>query len=170
MSSNTQEYTERLQHWARISFSPQQHNSVAQSRLVKHLAPAFFFYFVSRWLFAALQPASASRCLFAMAPTASILLIGAPASHKPHSAEKSTPVWLALWRIWAGFANSQLRCANFPALIFIYMRPSPLLPPWSRCSDRRKSFGPSAPIAYATSVSPPNEAVAWPWAQVFGVG
>ena len=31
-----------------------------------------------------------------------------------------------------------------------------------RCSDRRKSFGPSAPIAYATSVSPPNEAVAWP--------
>ena len=35
------------------------------------------------------------------------------------------------------------------------------------CSDRRKSLGPSAPIAYATSVSPPNEAVAWPWAQVW---
>ena len=32
------------------------------------------------------------------------------------------------------------------------------------CSDRRKSVGPSAPIAYATSVSPPNEAVAWPGA------
>ena len=30
------------------------------------------------------------------------------------------------------------------------------------CSGRRKSFGPSAPIAYATSVSPPNEAAAWP--------
>ena len=29
-------------------------------------------------------------------------------------------------------------------------------------SGRRKSFGPSAPIAYATSVSPPDEAVAWP--------
>ena len=29
------------------------------------------------------------------------------------------------------------------------------------CSDRRKSIGPSAPIAYATSVSPPDEAVAW---------
>ena len=29
------------------------------------------------------------------------------------------------------------------------------------CSGRRKSFGPSAPIAYATSVSPPDEAVAW---------
>ena len=26
-----------------------------------------------------------------------------------------------------------------------------------------KSVGPSAPIAYATSVSPPDEAVAWPW-------
>ena len=34
------------------------------------------------------------------------------------------------------------------------------------CSGRRKSFGPSAPIAYATSVSPPDEAVAWPGAQV----
>ena len=32
----------------------------------------------------------------------------APASNKPHPAEKSTPVWLAIWRIWAGFANSQL--------------------------------------------------------------
>ena len=30
------------------------------------------------------------------------------------------------------------------------------------CSDRRKSVGPSAPIAYVTSVSPPNEAAAWP--------
>ena len=121
-----------MQHWAIISFSPQQHNSVAQSRLVKHLAPAFFFAFASRWLFAALQPASASRCLFSMVPTArntsasahrpatSSRWLSAPASHKPHSAEKSTPVWLALWRIWAGFANSQLRCANFPALIYIY--------------------------------------------------
>ena len=33
----------------------------------------------------------------------------------------------------------------------------------SCCSDRRKSFGPSAPIAYATSVSTPDEAVGWPW-------
>ena len=32
---------------------------------------------------------------------------GAPASNKPHLAEKSTPVWLAIWYIWAGFANSQ---------------------------------------------------------------
>ena len=46
--------------------------------------------------------------------------------------------------------------------LLTYMRPSPLLPPWNRCSDRRKSIGPSAPIAYATSVSPPDEAVAWP--------
>ena len=38
---------------------------------------------------------------------------GAPASNKPHPAEKSTPVWLAIWHTWAGFANSQLRCAAF---------------------------------------------------------
>ena len=38
---------------------------------------------------------------------------GAPASNKPHPAEKSTPVWLAIWRTWAGFANSHLRCATF---------------------------------------------------------
>ena len=29
-------------------------------------------------------------------------------------------------------------------------------------SDRRKSLSPSAPIAYATYISPPNEAIAWP--------
>ena len=39
--------------------------------------------------------------------------IGAPAGNKPHLAEKSTPVWLAIWHTWAGFANSQLRCAAF---------------------------------------------------------
>ena len=35
------------------------------------------------------------------------------ASNKPHLAEKSTPVWLAIWRTWAGFANSQHRDAAF---------------------------------------------------------
>ena len=35
------------------------------------------------------------------------------AGNKPHPAAKSTPVWLAIWRTWAGFANSQLRCAAF---------------------------------------------------------
>ncbi len=38
---------------------------------------------------------------------------GVPTSNKPHPAEKSTPVWLAIWHIWAGFANSQLRCATY---------------------------------------------------------
>ena len=56
--------------------------------------------------------------LFPMAPPASnifqiALRHGAPASNKPHLTEKSTPVWLAIWRTWAGFANSQLRCAAF---------------------------------------------------------
>ena len=31
----------------------------------------------------------------------------APPSNKPHLAEKSTSVWLAICRTWAGFANSQ---------------------------------------------------------------
>ena len=94
---------------------------------------------------------------------------GAPASNKPHSAEKSTPVWLAIWHRWAGFANSQLLRATFHS-IYSYKCTSTLLPPCNRCSDRRKSFGPSAPIAYASSVSPPDEAVAWPGAQVLGAG
>ena len=47
-------------------------------------------------------------------------LRSAPASNKPHPAEKSTPVWLAIWRTWAGFANSQLRCATFISL-YLYV-------------------------------------------------
>ena len=39
---------------------------------------------------------------------ASFFPMAPPASNKPHSTEKSTPVWLAIWRIWAGFANSPL--------------------------------------------------------------
>ena len=43
----------------------------------------------------------------------------ASTSNKPHPAEKSTPVWLAIWRIWAGFANSQLLRATFRC-IYLY--------------------------------------------------
>ena len=62
------------------------------------------------------------------------LLQGASASNKPHPAEKSTPLWLAIWHIWAGFADSQLRCAIFHSN-YSCKCPSPLLPPWSCCSD-----------------------------------
>ena len=88
---------------------------------------------------------------------------GAPASNKPHLAEKNTPVWLAIWRTWAGFANSQLRSAalrcnySYVCTLPRYCSLKPLL-------KHSKSFGPSAPIAYATYVSPPNEAAAWPGA------
>ena len=90
-------------------------------------------------------------------------LRSAPASNKPHPAEKSTPVWLAIWRIWAGFANSQLRRAAFRCTdSYICTHPRYCcLEPLPRHS---KSLGPSAPIAYATSVSLPDEAVAWPGA------
>ena len=60
-------------------------------------------------------PAASSRWLSATSlpvctgvPAGQLLRYGAPASNKPHPAAKSTPVWLAIWRIWAGFANSQL--------------------------------------------------------------
>ena len=55
---------------------------------------------------------------------------GVPASNKPHLAERSTPVWLAIWRIWAGFANSQLRDAAFATPNNICAHSS-LLPHWA---------------------------------------
>ena len=62
------------------------------------------------------QQRPASNISAATAPTGSSFLMvlrhGVPASNKPHPAEKSTPVWLAIWRTWAGFANSQLRRAT----------------------------------------------------------
>ena len=67
--------------------------------------------------FCALLPAS----FFPMAPSA---------SSKPHSAEKSTPVWLAIWRTWAVFANSQHRDAALATPNNIYAHSS-LLPHWA---------------------------------------
>ena len=61
----------------------------------------------SRWLSATSLPVCTG------VPAGQQLRYGAPASNKPHPAEKSTPVWLAIWRTWAGFANSQQRCAAF---------------------------------------------------------
>ena len=55
---------------------------------------------------------------------------GTSASNKPHLAEKSTPVWLAIWRTWAGFANSQHRDAANPTPKNICSH-FPLLPPWA---------------------------------------
>ena len=127
--------------------------------------------------------------------------IGAPAGNKPHLAEKSTPVWLAIWHTWAGFANSQLlpdaaalssmqglpwsgnssaqTSASLHPPAALRLRVRPFTRTWSSrvCAEEfpaplemslhglpllrhSKSVGPSAPIAYATSVSPPNEAAA----------
>ena len=90
---------------------------------------------------------------------------------------RSAPAWLAIWRTWTGFANSQLLLdaaaaapsralsAESPAERLLFRTdfrvPIPVTATLGCCSDRRKSVGPSAPIAYATSVSPPDEAVAW---------
>ena len=54
----------------------------------------------------------------------------APAGNKPHPVEKSTPVWLAIWRTWAGFANSQHWYAAFATPNNICAHSS-LLPHWA---------------------------------------
>ena len=71
-----------------------------------------------------LRCSALARNIFPMA-----LRHGAPASNKPHPAEKSTPVWLAIWRTWAGFANSQHRDAAFATPNNICAHSS-LLPHW----------------------------------------
>ena len=117
--------------------------------------------------------APASSISATAAPSASsifpmALRHGAPASHKPHSAEKSTPVWLAIWRIWAGFANSQLRYSAFATPNNICAHPS-LLPHWAAaqtkqifrpiCTDCLRHLRISAERGYCLA-----------GAQVFGVG
>ena len=81
-------------------------------------------------------PATASRWHSATASrlAGQQLCLGSPASNKPHSAERSTPVWLAIWRTWAGFANSQLQRATIRCTYYI----SAHLPCChiGRCSDR----------------------------------
>ena len=51
---------------------------------------------------------SVASCSVASSSQQQLSHHGAPASNKPHPAEKSTPAWLAIWHIWAGLANSQL--------------------------------------------------------------
>ena len=58
-----------------------------------------------------------------------------PASNNPHPAEKRTPVWLAIWRTWAGFANSQMRRAAFRCTYSYICVPIPVTAVLSRCSD-----------------------------------
>ena len=97
----------------------------------------------SRWRFATGTSARSCFpvlvCIFPMAlchggASHKALRNGAQASNKPHPAEKSTPVWLAIWHIWAGFANSQLQCATFHST-YSYKFTSSLLPTCNCCSD-----------------------------------
>ena len=53
-------------------------------------------------------PLPAASCSVASSSQQQLSHHGAPASNKPHLAKKSTPVWLAIWCTWAGFANSHL--------------------------------------------------------------
>ena len=90
-------------------------------------------------LFAMALPTSSSAAALRLAavprrPGQQKLRHGALASNKPHPAEKSTPVWLPIWCTWAGFANSQLRCATFHST-YSYKCTSSLLLTFNRCSD-----------------------------------
>ena len=78
----------------------------------------------SRWRSATAPPVSPPQ------RSSHLLCHSAPASNKPHPAEKRTPVWLAIWRIWAGFANSQHRDAAFATPNNICAH-SFLLPHWA---------------------------------------
>ena len=93
-----------------------------------------------------------------------------PASNKPHPAGKSTPVWLAIWRAWAGFANSQLRCAAFRCTYSYICVPIPVTAVLSRCSDianlsaHLHRLPTPPPYLRRMKLSP------GPWAQVSGAG
>ena len=67
-------------------------------------------------------------------PASNKLRRSAPASNKPHPAEKSTPVWLAIWHTWAGFTNSQHGDAAFATPDNICAHSS-LLQTLSSCSE-----------------------------------
>ena len=120
-------------------------------------------------------PAASSRWLSATSlpvctgvPAGQLLRYGAPASNKPHPAEKSTPVWLAIWHIWAGFANSQLRCATFHST-YSYKCTSTLLPPCNRCSDianlsaHLHRLPTPPPYLRRMRLSPGRDAGVWCW-------
>ena len=91
--------------------------------------------------FTHLVSSSRWRCATAPRPgsppqrSSHLLRHSAPASNKPHPAEKSTPVWLAIWRTWAGFANSQMRRAAFRCTYSYICVPIPVTAVLSRCSD-----------------------------------
>ena len=87
------------------------HASIVFPMALRHSASASRHPAKAPWLVsssaAAPRPASPLQLL------GQHLRCSALASNKPHPAEKSTPVWLAIWRTWAGFANSQHRDAAF---------------------------------------------------------
>ena len=98
--------------------------TVSCQQLLRHGAQAAAD---SRWLSAtAPRPATTPP----QRPGQQQLRHSASASNKPHLAAKSTPVWLAIWHIWAGFANSQHRDATFATPKNICAHSS-LLPHWA---------------------------------------
>ena len=103
---------------------------------IRHSAPARIFPMAIRRSAPPLSVASLPRRPGQLLPDGyppqrrQSLRLSALASNKPHPAEKGTPVWLAIWHIWAGFANSQHRDATFATPKNICAHSS-LLPHWA---------------------------------------
>ena len=81
------------------------------------------------------RPATSSRWRSATAPLPAVSLpLRRPRPATNLIRQRSTPVWLAIWRTWAGFANSQLRRATIRAPNNISAHPPCCH--IGRCSDR----------------------------------
>ena len=75
-------------------------------------------------------PLPAASCSVASSSQQQLSHHGAPASNKPHPAEKSTPAWLVIWCTWAGFANSQSSPMLPHCLPYMVSRGAATLSPW----------------------------------------
>ena len=75
-------------------------------------------------------PLPAASCSVASSSQQQLSHHGAPASNKPHLAEKSTPAWLVIWCTWAGFANSQSSPMLPHCLPYMVSRGAATLSPW----------------------------------------
>ena len=107
-------------------------------------------------------PLPAASCSVVSSSQQQLSHHGAPASNKPHPAEKSTPAWLAIWCTWAGFANSQLisdaaalssmqglpRSGNSPAQTSATLHPPAALPPATASSGREQYYGLASNLAH----------------------
>ena len=115
-------------------FAPLDHNNIRICTTIIQLCAIVpsFHNFAPAFHYFALPDSSLPQCRHPLrhGTPGKNLRRSAPASNDPHPAEKSTPVWLAFLRTWAGFSNSQHRDAAFATPDNICAHSS-LLPHWA---------------------------------------